>query len=51
MKSQKALRECAEWLAYCLIIGWDKDDLDVLDSLWWRYHDDRGHLTAVEVSR
>lgn len=29
---------CAQWLAYCLSIGWDKSDLDELQRIWWQYH-------------
>jgi hypothetical protein len=40
----KALQACANWLAYCLQIGWPRSDLDRLESLWWKYHDDNGNL-------
>lgn len=42
----RALRACAEWLCYCLSIGWRKDELDELERLWWRYHDRHGKLTT-----
>lgn len=42
--TQKALRACAEWLAYCLSIGWRKDSLDRLEALWWEHHDAQGRL-------
>ena len=42
--SQKAMTACARWLAYCLSIGWSKDDLDHLEKRWWKYHDDHGRL-------
>lgn len=38
MRKQKAMEQCAEWLVYCLSIGWSKDRLDDLESLWWKYH-------------
>lgn len=44
MRSQKAIKACAAWLAYCLSIGWQRSDLDALESLWWKYHDDGGSL-------
>lgn len=44
MRTQRALRACAEWLAYCLSIGWKRSDIDALEALWWRYHDDYGRL-------
>ena len=45
--TKTAVRRCAEWLAYCLEIGWNKADLDFLESLWWKYHDERGNLKAA----
>ena len=39
MNRLKALRDCANWLYYCLKIGWKKEDLDMLEELWWQYHD------------
>jgi hypothetical protein len=46
MRTQQALRACAEWLGFCLKIGWRKEDLDALERLWWQYHDDQGRLTV-----
>jgi hypothetical protein len=40
----KAIQKCAEWLAYCLSIGWKKRDLDRLERLWWEHHDRYGQL-------
>ncbi len=34
----KAIKECAEWLSFCLSIGWRRDQLDALEALWWQYH-------------
>jgi hypothetical protein len=42
--SQKALKQCAKWLAYCLKIGWSKEQLDRLEAIWWKYHDENGNL-------
>lgn len=42
--SRKAIEACGRWLAYCLSIGWDREDLDWLESLWWKYHDNLGRL-------
>ncbi len=39
-----ALRKCAEWLAYCLSIGWHREQLEALEALWWRHHDRTGRL-------
>lgn len=40
----EGLRKCAEWLAYCLKIGWRKDQLDQLEELWWQVRNHRGEL-------
>lgn len=40
----EAIMACANWLSYCLKIGWPKKDLDRLQALWWKYHDDDGRL-------
>lgn len=44
-RSTRAIKACAEWLSYCLKIGWKRDQLDALQAVWWKYHDDEGHLT------
>jgi hypothetical protein len=44
MKTNKAIKECARWLAYCMEIGWDKKDLDMLEKLWWKYHGDNSKI-------
>ena len=45
-RSRQAIRKCADWLSYCLSIGWRKSDLDALQALWWKYHDENGELTV-----
>jgi len=30
---QRKVKKCAEWLAYCLEIGWDKSQLDALEKV------------------
>jgi hypothetical protein len=35
--SRYEIEECGHWLAYCLRIGWRRDDLDMLELLWWKY--------------
>ena len=42
----KKIKKCAEWLAYCLEIGWSKNDLDGLQELWMANHDDNGNYKA-----
>jgi hypothetical protein len=34
-----AWRKCAEWLAACIHLGWEKKDLPFLEELWWRHHE------------
>jgi len=43
-KTKKGIKLCAEWLAYCLSIGWDKSKLDALEAAWWKHHDGNGNL-------
>jgi hypothetical protein len=33
-----AIQKCAEWLAFCLSIGWKKEQLDALEKVWWDFH-------------
>lgn len=49
MKTEKAIRQCAQWLEYCLNIGWPKQDLDALEALWWQYHDGNGNLIKTHI--
>ena len=51
MKTTRALRECAEWLSFCLSIGWRRDMLDELETLWWKYHDHTGKLIENTKAR
>lgn len=44
-RTTEAIRKCAEWLSYCLKIGWPRSSLDELQELWWKYHDNNGNLT------
>ena len=47
---RSAIVKCAEWLKYCLSIGWAHSDLDWLESLWWKYHDSRGNLKSANAN-
>ena len=38
--TERAARACAEWLAFCVRIGWRRDRLDALEAIWWRWHDE-----------
>lgn len=49
MRSRKAIRECAEWLAFCLRIGWQRSDLNKLEEIWWQYHDEQGKIDNIET--
>ena len=40
--SMQALRGCAEWLVTCLCLGWQREQLDALEQLWWQYHNRTG---------
>lgn len=40
-RSKRAWKLCAEWLAYCVRIGWSRGQLDALEALWWEHHDGR----------
>lgn len=50
-RSRRALQVCANWLAYCLSIGWSRSELDDLEQIWWRWHDENGNLlTSARVA-
>lgn len=36
--THKQSKRCADWLAFCLSIGWRREQLDALEALWWRYY-------------
>ncbi len=42
--TRKGIKKCAEWLAYCLKIGWEKEHINALEKLWWKHHDENGNL-------
>lgn len=44
MTKRQAQLACAKWLAGCLEAGWAKSDLDELEHIWWRHHDEHGNL-------
>lgn len=43
-KKTQGIKKCAEWLRYCLEIGWKKEQLDALEKIWWDFHDGNGNL-------
>jgi len=42
--TRNALRACASWLSFCLIVGYPRESLDGLEALWWMHHDRAGRL-------
>ena len=50
MRTGRAIRACAEWLVFCLRIGWKTDQLVSLERLWWQCHDDRGHVLPPDIT-
>ncbi len=46
-RTKAAQRSCAEWLVGCLNDGWQKSDLDLLEDIWWRHHDERSNIIAA----
>lgn len=44
MNKNDAAKKKADWLIYCLDIGWSKDDLDGLSELWDKRYDENGNV-------
>lgn len=44
MKTKRGIMKCAQWLVYCLSIGYSKSDLKELEKLFWKYKDGNGDL-------
>jgi hypothetical protein len=42
--TQRALQQCADWLAFCLKAGWKAALIPKLEALWWEHHDRYGNL-------
>lgn len=45
-RSRTAMRACLEWLSSCRRIGFKKSELDELNHIWWRWHDEQGNLLS-----
>jgi hypothetical protein len=45
-RTRRAIEECGRWLAECIRMGWRREDLDMLEGLWWKYHNHRGELIS-----
>lgn len=45
--TSKARMACAKWLADCVSNGWEREQLDELERIWWLHHDDMGKLTPA----
>ena len=43
--------KCARWLAFCLKIGYGKNQLDGLEKIWWKFKDHNGNLKKTYVNR
>ena len=39
--SYRAVEKCRQFLTICLDIGWQTSELDALEELWWKHHDDQ----------
>lgn len=50
-RTVKAIKKCANFLSECLKIGWKKSQLDDLEKLWWKYHDNNGNLITKSVAK
>lgn len=50
-RTHKALKACADWLGYCLSIGWEKSQLDALEKIWWQHRDNKGNLIKSKPIR
>lgn len=46
----RAIKKKAEWLSYCLEIGWEKSQLDALSDVWDRFKDENGNLRPEPTS-
>jgi hypothetical protein len=47
----KAIRQCGQWLATCLELGWRQGDLDALERIWWTYRDRHGNVKPAASER
>lgn len=36
-KKTKQIKECSDWLAYCVSIGYDKNSADELEKIYWKF--------------
>ena len=43
-RTKRAIQACGEWLVACLRLGYSQNDLDALEVIWWKHHDDTGKL-------
>lgn len=52
MNKNQAAKKKAEWMAYCLDIGFcDKSQLDELSAIWDKYKDENGNLKPREYAQ
>lgn len=46
-----AIRKCARAMAYLIEIGWSKEQLPLLEGMWWKLHDDQGRVSGSRSRR
>jgi len=49
--SPRGSRRLAEFLSACLSFGWSRSDLDWLQELWERHHDENGAVCSEDSPR
>ncbi|MCX6845049.1 MAG: hypothetical protein NTU84_00530 [Verrucomicrobia bacterium] len=42
--SREGMRRCLEWIDSCRELGWNEDQLDDLELLFWQYRDSNGEF-------
>ena len=52
MNKDQAAKKKAEWMAYCLDIGFcDKSQLDELSAIWDKFKDENGNMKKEEYAQ
>lgn len=50
-RTSQAIKQCFDWLTWCIEHGWHRSTLDDLEQLWWEYHDEDGNLTIGQQAK
>lgn len=50
MNKLQAAQKKAEWLTYCLSIGFEKSQIDTLSAIWDQFKDEYGNLRPADES-